>query len=340
MPVTQKVNRRKFLKSATAGAAGAGIASPALAQSLSHARVAHGLELPQVARHHLRRGGSVREGARRDDRAAASRSRSSPRPRSCPACRPPTRCRTARSRRATPPPTTIGARTRRSRSATAVPFGLNYRMQNAWMYEGGGIDLMNAFYARFNIFALPGGNTGAQMGGWYRKEINTPADMRGLKIRIGGLAGAVMSRIGAVPQQIAGSDIYPALEKGTIDAAEWVGPYDDEKLGFSKVAQVLLLPRLVGRPGHAQLLLQSGEVERAAEELPGRRQDSLGARQHDDDGALRHREPAGLEADRHRRRRAAPVLGSRARRLLQGGERGLRRDLRARTPTSRRSTRR
>jgi TRAP-type mannitol/chloroaromatic compound transport system substrate-binding protein len=125
---------------------------------------------------------------------------------------------------------------------TAVPFGLDYRMQNAWMYEGGGIDLMNAFYARYNIFGLPGGNTGAQMGGWYRKEINTPADMRGLKIRIGGLAGAVMARIGAVPQQIAGADIYPALEKGTIDAAEWVGPYDDEKLGFSKVAKYYYYP--------------------------------------------------------------------------------------------------
>jgi TRAP-type mannitol/chloroaromatic compound transport system substrate-binding protein len=125
---------------------------------------------------------------------------------------------------------------------TAVPFGLNYRMQNAWMYEGGGIDLMNAFYARFNIFGLPGGNTGTQMGGWYSKEINKPEDWHGLKIRIGGLAGAVMSRIGAVPQQIAGSDIYPALEKGTIDAAEWVGPYDDEKLGFSKVAKYYYYP--------------------------------------------------------------------------------------------------
>jgi len=125
---------------------------------------------------------------------------------------------------------------------TAVPFGLDYRMQNAWMYEGGGIDLMNAFYARFGIFGLPGGNTGTQMGGWYRKEINKPEDWKGLKIRIGGLAGAVMSRIGAVPQQIAGGDIYPALEKGTIDAAEWVGPYDDEKLGFSKVAKYYYYP--------------------------------------------------------------------------------------------------
>jgi TRAP-type mannitol/chloroaromatic compound transport system substrate-binding protein len=125
---------------------------------------------------------------------------------------------------------------------TAVPFGLNCRMQNAWMYEGGGIDLMNSFYERFNLYGLPAGNTGAQMGGWYRKEINAPADMRGLKIRIGGLAGAVMARLGAVPQQIAGPDIYPALEKGTIDAAEWVGPYDDEKLGFAKVAKYYYYP--------------------------------------------------------------------------------------------------
>ena len=126
--------------------------------------------------------------------------------------------------------------------ATCIPFGLNCRMQNAWMYEGGGIDLMNEFYARYNIYGLPGGNTGAQMGGWYRKEINTPEDWKGLKIRIGGFGGAIMSRLGAVPQQIAGGDIYPALEKGTIDAAEWVGPYDDEKLGFYRVARHYYYP--------------------------------------------------------------------------------------------------
>jgi len=126
--------------------------------------------------------------------------------------------------------------------ATAIPFGLNYRMQNAWMYQGGGIDLMNAFYARYKIIAFPGGNTGTQMGGWYRRQINAPEDWRGLKMRIGGLAGAVIARLGGVPQQIAGGDIYPSLEKGTIDAAEWVGPYDDEKLGFSKVARYYYYP--------------------------------------------------------------------------------------------------
>ena len=125
---------------------------------------------------------------------------------------------------------------------TAVPFGLNQRMQDAWMYEAGGIDLLNEFYGKFGIFGLPLGNTGAQMGGWYRKEINTVDDIKGLKMRIGGFAGVVLSKLGGVPQQIAGGDIYPALEKGTIDAAEWVGPYDDEKLGFYKVAKYFYYP--------------------------------------------------------------------------------------------------
>src|SRR5262245_19947928 len=125
---------------------------------------------------------------------------------------------------------------------TAVPFGLNTRMQNAWMFFGGGLDLMNDFYKKFNIFGLPAGNTGAQMGGWFRKEIKDVADLNGLKMRIGGFAGTVMQKLGAVPQQIAGGDIYPALEKGTIDAAEWVGPYDDEKLGFAKVAKYYYYP--------------------------------------------------------------------------------------------------
>jgi TRAP-type mannitol/chloroaromatic compound transport system substrate-binding protein len=119
---------------------------------------------------------------------------------------------------------------------TAVPFGLNSRQLSAWFRHGGGMELLNEFFARYNIVGFPGGNTGTQMGGWFRKEIRTVADMVGLKMRIGGLAGRVLTKLGAVPQQIAGGDIYPSLEKGTIDAAEWVGPYDDEKLGFYKVA--------------------------------------------------------------------------------------------------------
>jgi TRAP-type mannitol/chloroaromatic compound transport system substrate-binding protein len=125
---------------------------------------------------------------------------------------------------------------------TAVPFGLNSRMQNAWQYFGGGIDLLNDFYKKFNIYGIPCGNTGCQMGGWFRKEIKTVADLTGIKMRIGGFAGTVMAKLGVVPQQIAGGDIYPALEKGTLDACEWVGPYDDEKLGFQKVAQYYYYP--------------------------------------------------------------------------------------------------
>jgi TRAP-type mannitol/chloroaromatic compound transport system substrate-binding protein len=126
--------------------------------------------------------------------------------------------------------------------ATAVPFGLNARMQNAWLMFGGGNELMNDFYKKFNIYGIPAGNTGAQMGGWFSKEIKEVADLNGLKMRIGGFAGTVLQKLGAVPQQIAGGDIYPALEKGTIDAAEWVGPYDDEKLGFYKVVKFYHYP--------------------------------------------------------------------------------------------------
>ena len=125
---------------------------------------------------------------------------------------------------------------------TTVPFGLNYRQMNAWYYYGGGIDMMNEFYATQNLVSFPCGNTGVQMGGWYRNEINSLADLQGLKMRIGGFAGKIIEKIGVVPQQIAGGDIYPSLEKGTIDAAEWVGPYDDEKLGFYKVAPFYYYP--------------------------------------------------------------------------------------------------
>src|SRR5713226_3572584 len=118
----------------------------------------------------------------------------------------------------------------------SVPFGLNARQQNSWWYQGGGQELGNEFFKKFGVIGFPCGNTGTQMGGWFRKEIKTVADLSGLKFRIGGIAGQVLQKLGVVPQQIAGGDIYPALEKGTIDAAEWVGPYDDEKLGFQKVA--------------------------------------------------------------------------------------------------------
>jgi len=124
----------------------------------------------------------------------------------------------------------------------AIPFGLNSRQMTAWMHEGNGKALMREFYAKYNIVNFPAGNTGAQMGGWYRKEIKSAADLKGLKFRVGGFAGKVIERMGGVPQNIPGGEIYQSLEKGTIDAAEWIGPYDDQKLGFNKVAPFYYYP--------------------------------------------------------------------------------------------------
>jgi TRAP-type mannitol/chloroaromatic compound transport system substrate-binding protein len=126
---------------------------------------------------------------------------------------------------------------------TAIPFGLNARLSNGWFYQGDGNKLMNEFYATQGMYGLPAGNTGAQMGGWFRKEINTLDDLKGLKMRIAGLAGTVIQKVGVLPQQqIAVNDVYGALDKGTIDATEWVGPYDDLKLGFQKVAKYYYYP--------------------------------------------------------------------------------------------------
>jgi len=125
---------------------------------------------------------------------------------------------------------------------TSVCFGMNTRQNNAWWHFGGGREAMEPLFREYGCVAIPAGNTGCQMGGWFRKEIKSVADLKGLKFRIGGMAGLILAKLGVVPQLIGGPDIYPALEKGTIDAAEWVGPYDDEKLGFNKVAQHYYYP--------------------------------------------------------------------------------------------------
>jgi TRAP-type mannitol/chloroaromatic compound transport system substrate-binding protein len=125
---------------------------------------------------------------------------------------------------------------------TAIPFGMNTRQQAAWVTEGGGFDLMRQFYKKYNVLHFPAGNTGAQMGGWFRKEINSIDDLRGLKMRVGGLGAQVLAKLGTVPQQIPPGDLYPALERGTIDAAEWIGPYDDERLGLVRVAKYYYYP--------------------------------------------------------------------------------------------------
>jgi len=125
---------------------------------------------------------------------------------------------------------------------SCIPFGMNFRQMNAWWLEGGGEKLFNDYLKPQGVQYVLSGNTGAQMGGWFRKEIKTMEDVKGLKMRIPGLGGRLFSAVGAVPQQIPGGDIYASLERGTIDAAEWVGPYDDEKLGFNKVAKFYYYP--------------------------------------------------------------------------------------------------
>ena len=125
----------------------------------------------------------------------------------------------------------------------AVPFGLTARQMDSWMEHGNGRKLMDAFYANYNIKSRSAGNTGTQMGGWYRKEIKSPEDLKGLKMRLGGgLFGEAMQKLGVVPQNMPAGDVYQALEKGTLDAVEFVGPYDDEKLGFNKVAPYYYYP--------------------------------------------------------------------------------------------------
>jgi len=154
---------------------------------------------------------------------------------------------------------------------TSLPFGLNTRQHISWLLWGGGQDLLNDLLKEQNVLGIPTGSTGAQMGGWFRKEIKTIEDFKGLKFRVGGFAGNIIAKVGGVPQQIAAGDIYPALEKGTIDAAEWVGPYDDEKLGFVKVAKYYYYPGWW--EGSAQLSIYVNAKQWAS--LPKPYQDAL-----------------------------------------------------------------
>jgi TRAP-type mannitol/chloroaromatic compound transport system substrate-binding protein len=125
---------------------------------------------------------------------------------------------------------------------TSLPFGFNARQMISWVRFADGEALLNELLAKYNCIGFASANTGAQMGGWFRKEIKGLDDLKGLKFRIGGFGGSIIAKLGVVPQQLAGGDIYPALEKGTLDACEWVGPYDDEKLGFYKIARYYYYP--------------------------------------------------------------------------------------------------
>ncbi len=124
----------------------------------------------------------------------------------------------------------------------SVPFGLTSRQQNAWLYYGGGMELLRELFGQFNIINIPGGNTGTQMGGWFRTPIDTPSDLDGLKMRIPGIGGEVMDQLGVTVQVLPGGEVYLSLERGAIDAAEWIGPYDDERLGLHEVADYYYYP--------------------------------------------------------------------------------------------------
>jgi TRAP-type mannitol/chloroaromatic compound transport system substrate-binding protein len=160
---------------------------------------------------------------------------------------------------------------------TSLPFGLNTRQHIAWLRFGGGTELLNDLLKDYNCHGIPTGSTGAQMGGWFRKEIKTSADLKGLKFRVGGFAGTIVAKVGGVPQQIAAGDIYPALEKGTIDAAEWVGPYDDEKLGFVKVARYYYYPGWWEGTGQGHNIINMAKWN----ELPKHYQAAVTAASHD-----------------------------------------------------------
>lgn len=125
---------------------------------------------------------------------------------------------------------------------TAVPFGFNYRQQNAWLYQGGGLDLIHELLSDFNIISLPGGNSGTQMGGWWKRPVNSVSELQGINMRIPGLGGEVLQRMGVNVQNLSSGEIFQALQLGAIDAAEWVGPYDDEKLGLFKAAPIYYYP--------------------------------------------------------------------------------------------------
>lgn len=150
---------------------------------------------------------------------------------------------------------------------TALPFGLSSRQQNAWLMEGGGLEMLQEAYAeRFGVIQFPAGNTGVQMGGWFNKEINSVADMEGLKMRIPGLGAQVMNRLGVNVQVIPGGEIFQALQTGAIDAAEWVGPYDDEKLGFHKAASFYYYPGWWEPGPSLEIQINKGEYDALPEE--------------------------------------------------------------------------
>ncbi|WAS06352.1 ABC transporter substrate-binding protein [Gloeomargaritales cyanobacterium VI4D9] len=147
---------------------------------------------------------------------------------------------------------------------TGLPFGLTAQQQNAWWYAGGGLAAMQSLYQDFGVINFPAGNTGAQMGGWFRREVTSLSDLQGLKMRLPGLGGKVMAQMGVNVQVLPGSELFLALERGALDAAEWVGPYDDQRLGLPRAARYYYYPGW-WEPGPSVELLIN---RRAWEQLP------------------------------------------------------------------------
>ena len=210
---------------------------------------------------------------------------------------------------------------------TSLPFGLNTRQHISWLRFGGGMDMLNDLLKEYKTIGMPTGSTGAQMGGWFRKEMKNIDDFKGLKFRVGGFAGNIIAKVGGVPQQIAGGDIYPALEKGTIDAAEWVGPYDDEKLGFVKVAKYYYYPGWWEGTGQGHNIMNLDKWNELAQALPGSDRKRLVRHLHLGHRQVRLRQPGRAEAAAGGRRDPASVPAGRAGGLLQGGQRDLCRSL-------------
>ena len=150
---------------------------------------------------------------------------------------------------------------------SCVPFGMTSRQQTAWLTEGGGLDLMRGLFADFGMTTFPAGNTGSQMGGWFKREIGSASDLQGLKMRIPGLGGEVMSRLGVTVQVLAGGDIYPALERGAIDATEWVAPYNDLAFGFHEVTRYYYYPGWHEPGSTLELIVNKQAFEALPEDL-------------------------------------------------------------------------
>jgi TRAP-type mannitol/chloroaromatic compound transport system substrate-binding protein len=125
---------------------------------------------------------------------------------------------------------------------TSVPFGMNAQQMNAWLYYGGGLELWRTLYENYGLYPIPGGNTGVQMAGWFNREIKTIEDFKGLKMRIPGIGAKVLEKVGGTPVLSAGSEIYTNLERGVIDATEWIGPYHDSTMGFNEISKFYYAP--------------------------------------------------------------------------------------------------